>query len=270
MTTHLLHRFSLQPHYSLIDYFCQNNFSAMLKFKGMFQGKDAVSRLLAELHTFLTKQSIRSMLNFPVASLECKSPTVMTLRRPNSFFDYRLWVIPRVSDYALSLFHLDVQNCATVNIPLSQIQAFASQPLAPIKLQSFVVNLSRAQLRKSNVSGVVPFDLSASKAARTHCSEATAQRISTDIQKYAHAANNENTPTLIGLSPADIESLNSNPASLKKAISQLGSLIKALNGLMEFDRMSLGNLMARALAIATSEERSDQPGSVSEGRHYQF
>ena len=35
-------------------------------------------------------------------------------------------------------------------------------------------------------------------------------------------------------------------------------------GLMEFDRMSLGNLMARALAIATSEERSDQPGSVPE------
>ncbi len=51
----------------------------------------------------------------------------------------------------------------------------------------------------------------------------------------------------------------------KKAITQLGSLIKALNGLMDFDRMSLGNLMARALAIASSEERSDQPGSVLEG-----
>jgi hypothetical protein len=34
---------------------------------------------------------------------------------------------------------------------------------------------------------------------------------------------------------------------------------------MEFDRMSLGNLMVRALAIATSDERSDQPGSVIEG-----
>jgi hypothetical protein len=153
---------------------------------------------------------------------------------------------------------------------LSQIQAFASQPLGPIKLESFVVHLSRIQLRKSNVSGAVPFDLSASKSARTHCAEATSQRIGTDIQKYAHAANNENTPTLIGFSLADIESLHSNTASLKKAISQLGSLIKALNGLMEFDRMSLGNLMARALAIATSEERSDQPGSVPEGKHHHF
>ena len=186
----------------------------------------------------------------------------MTLRRPTSFFDYRLWVIPRVSDYSQDNFRLDVQNCTAVNIPLAQIQAFASKPLAPIKLEQFVVRLSRGQLRRPNVSGAVPFDLSASKAARTHCSEATTQRICTDIQKYAHNANNETTPTLIGFGPGDIESLHSNPASLKKAISQLGSLIKALNGLMEFDRMSLGNLMARALAIATSDERSDQPGET--------
>ena len=238
--------------------------SAMSKFKGMFQGKDAVSRVLSELHTFLTKQSIRSMLNFPVASIESQSPAVMTLRRPSSFFDYRLWVIPRISDYSQSTFSLDIQNCAAVNIPMAQIQAFASKPLAPIKLETFVVYLNRGQLRKPNVSGTVPFDLSASKAARTHCSEATSQRISTDISKYAHGANNETTPTLIGFSPADIDSLHSNPASLKKAISQLGNLIKSLNGLMEFDRMSLGNLMARALAIATSAERSDQPGTLPE------
>ena len=75
----------------------------------MFQGKDAVSRILNELHTFLTKQSIRSMLNFPVATIENQSPAVMTLRRPNSFFDYRLWVIPRVSDYSQAVFALDIQ-----------------------------------------------------------------------------------------------------------------------------------------------------------------
>lgn len=83
--------------------------SAISKFKGMFQGKDAVSRILNELHTFLTKQSIRSMLNFPVATIENQSPAVMTLRRPNSFFDYRLWVIPRVSDYSQAVFALDIQ-----------------------------------------------------------------------------------------------------------------------------------------------------------------
>ena len=204
------------------------------------------------------------MLNFPIASIESQSPAVMTLRRPSSFFDYRLWVIPRVTDYSQSLFTLDIQTCSAVNIPLAQIQSFATKPMAPIKLETFVTYLSRSQLRKPNVSGAMPFDLSASKAARTHCSEATTQRISTDIQKYAHGANNETTPALIGFSPADIESLHSNPAALSKAISQLGALIKALNGLMEFDRMSLGNLMARALAIATSEERSDQPGSVPE------
>ena len=138
----------------------------MSKFKGMFQGKDAVSRILAELHTFLTKQSIRSMLNFPVAAIESESPAVMTLRRPTSFFDYRLWVIPKVSDYAQALVSLDIQNCSAVNIPLAQIQAFASMPLAPIKLETFVVYLSRSQLRKPSVSGAVPFDLSVSKAAR--------------------------------------------------------------------------------------------------------
>ena len=138
----------------------------MSKFKGMFQGKDAVSRDHNEHHTFLTKQSIRSMLHFPVASIESTSPAVMTLRRPKSYFDYRLWVIPKVSDYSQALFSLDIQNCSAVNIPLAQIQAFASMPLAPIKLETFVVYLSRSQLRKPSVSGAVPFDLSVSKAAR--------------------------------------------------------------------------------------------------------
>lgn len=101
--------------------------SAMSKFKGMFQGKDAVSRVLAELHTFLTKQSIRSMLVFPVSSIESTSPAVMTLRRPKSFFDYHLWVIPKVSDYGRSQFNLDIKNCSAVNIPMAQIQAFASR-----------------------------------------------------------------------------------------------------------------------------------------------
>lgn len=239
--------------------------SAMSKFKGIFQGKDAVSRILNELHTFLTKQSIRSMLQFPVASIESQSPAVMTLKRPESYFDYRLWVIPKVSDYSQSVFNLDIKNCAAVNIPLAQIQAFASKPLAPIKLESFVVYLSRNELRQPNVSAVVPFDLSVSKAARTHCSEATTQRIGTDIAKYAFTANNETTPRLIGFTPNDIDSLHSNPASLNKAIAQLGSLVKALNGLMAFDRLSLSNLMSRALAIATSDERSDSTnGSVLE------
>jgi len=148
----------------------------MSKFKGTFQGKDAVSRILAELHTFLTKQSIRSMLNFPVAAIESESPAVMTLRRPSSYFDYRLWVIPQVSDYSQNLFTIGIQNRAAVNIPLAQIQAFASKPLSPIKLESFVVELSRTQLREPHVVGTMPFDLSASKAARTHRSEATTQR----------------------------------------------------------------------------------------------
>ena len=154
------------------------------------------------------------------------------------------------------LFHFDIplirlylQNCAAVNIPMAQIQAFSSKPLGPIKLESFVVYLSRSRLREPNISGAVPFDLSASKAARTHCSEATTQRISTDIQKYAFSTNNSTTPNLIGFTPADIESLHSNLDTLNLALSQLGSLIKALNGLMEFDRMSLGNLMARGTGL---------------------
>ena len=239
--------------------------SAMSKFKGMFQGKDAVSRVLNELHSFLTKQSIRSMLQFPVSGgLESRVEPVMTLTRPTSFFDYRLWVIPKVSDYSLDLFSLDVTNCAAVNIPLKQIQSFASKPLAPIKLDTFVTYLNRNQLRMAPVGGRVPFDLSQSKAARTHCSEATTQRIGSDVAKYAYSANNETTPTLIGFTPADIESLHSNKATLKNAVEQLSSLIKTLHGLMEFDRMSLKNLMGRALAIATSDERSDKPGSVPE------
>lgn len=87
------------------------------------------------------------------------------------------------------------------------------------------------------------------------------RRITTDVRKYADKTNAEMLPTLIGFTPSDIESLHSSSACLNKARSQLGSLIKSLNASMEFDRKSMANLMHRALAIATSDERSDTPYS---------
>jgi hypothetical protein len=66
---------------------------------------------------------------------------------------------------------------------------------------------------------------------------------------------------LIGFTPGEINSYHTNPGALSAAIGQLNSLIKGLNQAMEFDRKSLWNLMNRALAIATSDERSDTPNA---------
>jgi hypothetical protein len=74
-------------------------------------------------------------------------------------------------------------------------------------------------------------------------------------------ANSEKAPALIGFTPQEVDSLHSNPVALSKAIDQLSKLIRALNQAMEFDRKSLWNLMKRALAIATSDERSDTPNA---------
>ena len=237
--------------------------SAMTKFKGMFQGKDAVSRVLEQLHVFLTKPNVRAMIEFPTAYKECATnQNTIILSRASSYADNRSWVVPRVTDYSQQTFHLDIQNCASVNIPLSQLQAFASKPLAPIKLQNFVKYLDRNQRRLPLVSSAVPFDMSNEhRITKTHCSEATMRRITADVRKYADKTNAEMLPTLIGFAPSDIESLHSSSACLNKARSQLGSLIKSLNASMEFDRKSMANLMHRALAIATSDERSDTPYS---------
>jgi hypothetical protein len=156
---------------------------------------------------------------------------------------------------------LDVQNCAAVNIPLKQLQAFSTKPLAPIKLDSYVSYLTRSQIGLPPVSSSLPFDVSSERATQTHSSQATMNRVKTDVYKYAEQANTEMAPTLIGFTPAEIDSLHQNPAVLSKATAQLGKLIKALNQAMEYDRKSLWNLMNRSLAIATSDERSDTPSA---------
>lgn len=233
--------------------------SAMNKFKGMFQGKDAVSRLIEQLHTFFTKDSIRNMIAFPIAHEVFVSQPEVNLRPPGSHSVHRLWVVPRTTDYSQNLFELDMQNCASVNIPASQLKAFASKPLSPIKLDVFVQFLSRSQYNLPMLSGALPFDLRGTRASRTHSSESTILRLTSDVKKYADKKNSETIPTLIGFSPSDVEGLQRSPAALHKAHSQLSALVKALNESMYFDRKSLSNLMHRALAIATSDERSDKP-----------
>lgn len=234
--------------------------SGMTKLKKMFNGTDAVSKVMEQLHAFLTKPQMKAMIEYPQLYKESKTARhTVRLKAPSSYAENRLWVVPRTSDNSQNVFNLDIQNCANVNIPTAQLQAFASKPLAPIKLEMFINYLDRSQRRLSPVSGVVPFNVSGEKATRTHCSEATKRRIASDVINYAQQSNAESLPSLIGFSPADIDALHHSPSVLSKALGQLNSLIKALDASMSFDRKSLANLMYRALSIATSDERSDTP-----------
>jgi hypothetical protein len=235
--------------------------SGMNKIKGMFAGKDAVSRLLEQLHQFLIEEATRSMIAKTVTLEESVPRTAMILARPESYSQHRLWVVPRISDYSCSRFFLDIQNCAAVNIPQKQLLAFASKPLAPMKLEKFVKYLSRSEQGEAPVSGALPFDLSGDRVTQTHCSQATVHRISTDILKYSQKTNSEKQPILIGFTPGEVASFQSNPSALSGALSQLDQLITGLNQAMSYDRKSLWNLMNRALAIATSDERSDTPNA---------
>mmetsp|Transcript_14755 Transcript_14755/g.40767 ORF Transcript_14755/g.40767 Transcript_14755/m.40767 type:complete len:3812 (+) Transcript_14755:277-11712(+) len=235
--------------------------SGMNRLKGMFAGKDAVSKLIEQSHNFMSSDGVRSLIRNTNIYQESLPRSTMILGRPESYSQHRLWVVPRISDYSNSKFYLDIQNCGAVNIPIKQLQAFATKPLRPIKLSSYVAYLTRAELGQPVVPTALPFDVSGDRATQTHCSLATAQRVADDVFKYSQKANTETTPTLIGFSPQDVDSFHNNPSALSTASTQVNKLIKALNQAMEFDRKSLWNLMNRALAIATSDERSDSPGA---------
>uniref|UniRef100_A0A6V2M4H7 ubiquitinyl hydrolase 1 n=1 Tax=Ditylum brightwellii TaxID=49249 RepID=A0A6V2M4H7_9STRA len=246
--------------------------SGVGRLKGLVSGKDPVSSLLKELNAFLTKSSVSGMLPKSAVPFKEYTPprTSVQIRRPKSYSEQRLWVVPRITDYSQDLFRLDIENCASVNIPPSQLQAFASKPLAPIKLGSYVQYLSRHQRRLPIVSDVVPFDFSNERACQTHSSQTTIQRITSDVKKFANKTNAETIPTLIGFSPSDIDSFHQSSASLEKAQGQLNALIKSLNKAMNFDRKSLGNLMKRALAIATSDEKDSASFDGDENRECNF
>jgi hypothetical protein len=220
-----------------------------------------VSRLIEQLHQFMIQDGVRAMIKNVNIYQESLPRSTMILSRPESYSQHRLWVVPRITDYSQARFFLDVQNCAAVNIPQKQLLAFSSQPLAPIKLGEYVANLTKSQMGEILASPILPFDVSAHRVAQTHCSQATLQRVRDDVQKYATQANAETTPCLIGFTPQEVYALHSNPASLGKATGQLNKLVRALNQAMEFDRKSIWNLMKRALAIATSDERSDTPNA---------
>ena len=242
--------------------------SGMKKFQGMFKGTDAISRLLGDCNIFLKKESIRPMIGMPEVYEECESQSTIVLKpsTDSSFVTkHRLWAVPRVADYSQSEFELDVANCAQVNIPLGQLKAFATKPLAPINLDNFVRYLSRAECALPHVSGEVPFDCSTDKVSRTHCSLSTLNRITTDVRKYAQKTNVETIPTLIGFTQQEVYSFHRSPNTLHKAQGQLNNLITSLHTAMDFDRKSLWNLMQRALAIACSDERRDSAFGAQNG-----
>ena len=218
--------------------------SGMSKLKGMFAGKDSVSRLIEQVHHFLCQEGVRAMIKNSNVYQESLPRSAMILSRPESYSQHRLWAVPRISDYSQSRFYLDVQNCAAVNIPIKQLMAFSSKPLAPINLESYVSYLSRAQIGQPPVPGTLPFEISSERSTQTHCSQATMQRIRTDVFKYAEKANSETTPTLIGFTPAEVDSFHRSPAALSKASAQLGKLIKSLNQAMEFHNDFRSNSIA--------------------------
>lgn len=235
--------------------------SGMSKLKGMFAGRDSVTRLVEQLHAFLGQDGVRAMIKNTNIYQESLPRSTMILNRPESYSQHRLWVVPRISDYSNSRFFLDVQNCAAVNIPLKQLQAFTSKPLAPVKLDTYVTYLGRSQLGEPLVPATLPFSVGTERSTQTHCSQATLNRLTTDVAKYAEKANSDTSPTLIGFTPREVDSLHTSPAAMSTATVQMSKLSKALNQAMDFDRKSLWNLMKRALAIATSDERSDTPNA---------
>ena len=248
--------------------------SGMKMIKKMFAGSDAVSKLIEQLHVFLTRPQLTAMIEHPQQYKEAQiAQNTVVIKAPSSYSENRLWVVPRISDFSEDTFVLDMQNCATVNIPTAQLQAFASRPLAPIKLENFVQYLDRSQRRLGLVSSAVPFDISGEKATKTHCSEATSRRIASDVRLFADQANKKSSPILTGFTPAEVDSFHHSPQALNKALSLLNSLIKSLNASMSFDRKSLANLMFRASSIATSDERSDKPyanGAIGEANFLKF
>ena len=99
--------------------------SGMSKIKGMFAGKDSVTRLIDQCHNFISQEGVRAMIKNTNIYQESLPRSTMILSRPESYSQHRLWVVPRISDYSQSQFFLDVHNAAAVNIPLKQLQAFA-------------------------------------------------------------------------------------------------------------------------------------------------
>ena len=121
----------------------------MTKFKDIFQGKDAVSRFIAELHQFLKNPAITKLIKI---NTHKNTTNVDDFYRPNIVLRSsdlsslgRLWIVPTISDYSQNDFCLDINICESVSIPFNQLKAFASKPLAPINLNLFVQHLTRAQ-----------------------------------------------------------------------------------------------------------------------------
>jgi hypothetical protein len=74
------------------------------KIKGMFAGKDSVTRLIDELHSFLSQEGVRAMIKNTNIYQESLPRSTMILSRPESYSQHRLWVVPRISDYSQAQF----------------------------------------------------------------------------------------------------------------------------------------------------------------------
>jgi hypothetical protein len=129
--------------------------STMDKFKGMFKGKDAVSRLVEGLHQYLTQQSVTIKLPTSVFTEHVPPGNITVADRDDFFAQNRLWIIPRVTNYSSREAKVEFAKFERIGVGRDKLLPFVTSPL--VSLGSWVQSVSRAENGLGVVSGELPF-----------------------------------------------------------------------------------------------------------------
>ena len=236
--------------------------SAMDKFKGMFKGKDATTRLLEQLHAHLT--STKVTIKFPTQTfVEAIPPGSITLPDRNEFFSLsRLWVVPRVTNYDSRRGMIETSLFQKIGVPPPEVQAFLTTPLQTMAT-TYITKLSRTERGQQLVGSALPFSVPNNKTTETHTSQLTMQRLTSDVQKYASTTNNGTTDTLKGFEPRSVTAFLADKAKLHQARGTIDMLLKALQSSLKTDVMAMHKFIQRALATV-AQTHEGQLHSVSE------
>ncbi len=219
--------------------------------------KMSVDKLVDQVHAYLS--GCRNSINWPRSHMSYIPPTSVSLPPLTNLQKVdKSWFSLRVPDSECTSRRLEPFSFGSLNLSAADVQAFASAPMAPIGLTTYVVQRTRMQQGKSRVNESLQFDVSNHPAAKAGVAATMLTRLKEDVSWFANNHNAATEDELVHFLDSNVRQYVSQPSSMGEAKAFLKQLLIKLKELIVRDLSFVVSARAALASAVRDATRSSE------------
>ena len=209
--------------------------------KTLFMGGDNMfSKLMKELQLWLEKNRSTLQWNIPYSLNPAFMTTSVFLEKDEYVKILTATIAPRITNYGCNRrLLLPLPVIMGLGCSKDEIEAFASCPLLPLKLDKYVSSMRNAKY----ASGKAPINVSAHPICKLQFAKNTLHRYEEDYTNFINMENSKTSLRMKYLSESEIKEYINNPSlpNLEASITMLNEIQELLKKLAQYDSKFMSN-----------------------------